>query len=312
MERLIIIIIGATRYLGLLILFLYIVVSFFYSSLFQTGDEIFSNGGRIKLIICCAFLAFIYIIKLLYKKYKLKNLDKQYIRDIPNQYSVPVIAFLYNKRIKIESVMMTVVIKLYELNLITISKQNGQIIYKANNFENNDKISESERYILEYLLDNEKQKYSYKQFLEVIISELHEKGLITPKKTKVPILSLLFFAMLAILQINGYISRDFYDYILFFGGIIAVIYIIISVYTVKIIDDYSLKGLKEHYNMLGFYNFLNEFSILSKRDMKEYALWKEYLQFAILFGINKNYDLDCELKILTTEEWLDFFDGSKY
>ena len=42
--------------------------------------------------------------------------------------------------------------------------------------------------------------------------------------------------------------------------------------------------------------------------MEEYSLWKEYLEFAVLFNINKNYELKAELNLLTTKEFLDLLE----
>ena len=46
--------------------------------------------------------------------------------------------------------------------------------------------------------------------------------------------------------------------------------------------------------------------MLSQREIEEYPLWKEYLQYAILFQINNKYELRDELNLLTDQEFVVF------
>lgn len=117
---------------AIIILVLFLFFKFVLNSLFQTENPVFENSGRLKLMYICLFLFVIYFTYLLYKKIKLKNLDVQYVRKIPNYYSVPVVSFLYNKRINLQSLLMATILKFYDLNLITILKQENKVMYEVN------------------------------------------------------------------------------------------------------------------------------------------------------------------------------------
>lgn len=292
----------------IILLLVYITFKFLINSLFQTGNPSFEDNGRIMLVFALIILFLIYVSNLIYKKIKIKNLDIKYIREIPNYYSIPVVAFLYNNKIKTKSLIMAIILKLYDLNLITISKEKNKIIYETKDFKNIDKISKSEKYILDWLLDSEKTKYSYKQLIDVITDELSNNKLIKEKSLKTIICIALLVGIVPILQMLGYIPFNIYDYLLIFFVILLFLFMIFSKFKPTINKDYSKKGLEEHYNVLGFYNFLKDFSLLSKRKMEEYSLWKEYLQFAVLFNINKNYILKDRLNNLTFNELLDYIE----
>lgn len=49
--------------------------------------------------------------------------------------------------------------------------------------------------------------------------------------------------------------------------------------------DYSDYGLKLRNNILGFKKYLKDYSLLHEKEVKEVALWKEYLIWAAFFGI---------------------------
>jgi len=285
----------------------YLFITFLFNSIFQKGDETFLDGRKYLLYIF-SILLIIYLIYKLYKKIKLKKLDIEYIREIPNYYSVPVIAFLYNKRFNIKSLIMTTILKLHNLNILKISKNEDKITCEPNDLKNIVKLSESEKYILKWLLDEQKEKYSFNQLTQIITIELYSNQLIKEKTLKSVIMICLVIGIFPVLQMLGYIPFDFYEYSTFFLIILGLLIGIIYLFRPTINKEYSKKGIKEHYNVLGFYNFLNDFTLLSKREMEEYSLWKEYLEFAVLFNINKNYELKAELNLLTTKEFLDLLE----
>lgn len=293
--------------LAFIILIAYMFITFLFNSIFENGDETFLNG-KIYLVYIFSILLLIYVVYKIYKLIRLKSLDIQYIREIPNHYSVPVVAFLYNKRMNLRSLIMSTILKMYNLNIIKISKSENKILCQQNDLKNIDKLSAGEKYILNWLLDENKQTYSFNQLTKIITDELNNNKLIKEKTLASVIIVCLIVGIFATLQMLGYIPFDFYEYYTVFLIILGLFIGIIYLFRPTINKEYNKKGKKEHYNVLGFYNFLKEFTLLSKREMEEYILWKEYLDFAVLFNINKNYELKEELNLLTKDEFLEILE----
>ena len=124
---------------------------------------------------------------------------------------------------------------------------------------------------------------------------------------------IMMIFILGFLTKKGYITPDAYIYLLMFAVVLGVGSIFISPMVPKLNNNflikYNKKGRQEHYNVLGFYNFLKDFSLLNEVEMKEYPLWKEYLQYAVLFEINNNYTLNETLNFMTDEEFINFLTG---
>ena len=123
-------------------------------------------------------------------------------------------------------------------------------------------------------------------------------------KYKIGLFLFLFFgALFSILYMNGIIKYDTYEKFLLPGVVIVIVIILISE-MVPEISEYTKISRKERKNIISFYKFLKDFSSLDEKEMSEYPLWKEYLEFAVLFGINKKYTIE-NINLITTNEFFD-------
>lgn len=167
-------------------------------------------------------------------------------------------------------------------------------------------ISSSEKYIYDWLIDDNKSKYSYKIFIHILRTEINDLGLATNLKIIILLLlGLLLVVLIPILQMAGVISYEYYSYLLVFGFFISIFIIFKSIIKERLNLDYNMKGFKEHCNVLGFYNFIKDFSLLSELEIKHYPLWKEYLEFAILFNLNNKFSFNERIQLLTKNEILE-------
>lgn len=260
---------------------------------------------RLFFIIFIIIIFIFWVIKKFIYMWKMKNLDIEYIRELPNKHSITINAYLYNKRVNVKSMIMAMILKFKDLDIISVEKVENKIVCKPKEHSNELKISTSELYIYNWLTAQDKSGYSQKGFLEQVQNELDDSPLIK-KSIKGIMIMFLLIGMIPIGQMLGYISYD--DYL----SIFMIILLVFSVYSIcismffKLRGDYTKSGKKEHYNLLAFYKFIKDFSLLSEREIEEYPLWKEYLQYAILFDINSNYKLKDDLNLLTDEEFKNF------
>lgn len=105
------------------------------------------------------------------------------------------------------------------------------------------------------------------------------------------IIILLVIIFFFVLQSNGIISLNFYlqimyEFIIIFWGSI---FLKAAIPNLKI--SYTHKGVKERYKVISFYRYLKEFTLLDEKEMEENILSKDYLMYAVLFGINDNLNM---------------------
>lgn len=253
------------------------------------------------IILLCKWIRYIII----------KRQDINYIREIPKKYSLPVVAYLYKKSIHIDAIIMAMILKLKQLNLITEKSENNKTIYVPVKENPPDITSPSERYLYHWIIDHEKSNYSFKKFYEILESELVECGLINKELPAYIFEYIVIFITSLIFVICyhlGFVAESLYMMFLTILFITLILGTIIKLFFPKKISEYSKKGFKEHYVVLGFYAFLKEFTNLSKRDMKEQTIWEEYLAFAVVFNLNINYEIKNEYKFLTKNEVTDILE----
>ena len=255
----------------------------------------------VSIILLCRWIRYLIV--------KRQNIN--YIREIPKKYSLPVVAYLYKKSLHIDAVIIAMILKLKQLNLIQEKIENNKIIYTPVENSPLDITSGSERYLYYWITALDKSNYSFKQFSEVLEKELVECGLMN---TQLPAHIFEYIAIFiasfifVICHHLGFIGESLYDMflmLLFVGAILATI---IKSFSPKKLCEYTKKGFKEHYVVLGFYRFLKDFTRLSKRDMEEQIIWEEYLIFAVIFNLNIRYEIKNEYQFLTQNEIMDILE----
>lgn len=95
---------------------------------------------------------------------------------------------------------------------------------------------------------------------------------------------IIFFAIFAIAFTSEFLNV--FGYIGIFGLIVCqVIAIVINSRTLKKINVYTQKGIDEREMWRGLKKYMEDFSMLDKREVPEIAIWEHFLVFATAFGI---------------------------
>ena len=95
---------------------------------------------------------------------------------------------------------------------------------------------------------------------------------------------IIFFAIFAIAFTSEFLNV--FGYIGIFGLIVCqVIAIVINSRTLKKINVYTQKGIDEKEMWRGLKKYMEDFSMLDKREVPEIAIWEHFLVFATAFGI---------------------------
>ncbi len=95
---------------------------------------------------------------------------------------------------------------------------------------------------------------------------------------------IIFFAIFAIAFTSEFLN--IFGYIGIFGLIVCqVIAIVINSRTLKKINVYTQKGIDEKEMWRGLKKYMEDFSMLDKREVPEIAIWEHFLVFATAFGI---------------------------
>ena len=95
---------------------------------------------------------------------------------------------------------------------------------------------------------------------------------------------IIFFAIFAIAFTSEFLNV--FGYIGIFGLIVCqVIAIVINSRTLKKINVYTQKGINEKEMWRGLKKYMEDFSMLDKREVPEIAIWEHSLVFATAFGI---------------------------
>ena len=95
---------------------------------------------------------------------------------------------------------------------------------------------------------------------------------------------IIFFGIFAIAFTSEFLNV--FGYIGIFGLIVCqVIAIVINSRTLKKINVYTQKGIDEKEMWKGLKKYMEDFSMLDKREVPEIAIWEHFLVFATAFGI---------------------------
>lgn len=95
---------------------------------------------------------------------------------------------------------------------------------------------------------------------------------------------IIFFAIFAIAFTSEFLNV--FGYIGIFGLIVCqVIAIVINSKTLNKINVYTQKGIDEKEMWRGLKKYMEDFSMLDKREVPEIAIWEHFLVFATAFGI---------------------------
>lgn len=267
----------------------------------------FSNIGGI-------FICFVLIKKI--KKYKQKleeapnykpTMPSKYYRDIPNENTTPAgAAFLYYFKKSslglhipdvISATILDLALKKYlSIEILDDKKDEVKIILASDKDKNS--LSKDEKIVYEMLEKvNENKEFTMKEFERYgkkhSSSFTKQYNLIEPE-TKKEIINKGYYDEKLIHESSIFTGNGVgfvFLFIISFIFMIACIIpsIICAIYCFKIANRYNTltqKGVDEKEAWIGLKNFMNDFSMMDKREIPELVLWEKYLVYATAFGIS--------------------------
>ena len=259
-----------------------------------------------------------YIAKKRHRKNKLTETDfnsNHYYRDIIKNYSPATLSYIDDYKID-ENDLIATLISLELKNKVLIQDRITIIDETTSN------LSESEKFVSECIKNNTLQNFNMILFEERIIRDCKNNDLLIESKMSHSkykkkiifsivtyiVIILLFFTfptlfnkMMAnqpVLSIIGIIF-EFALFILVIGFPIIVFNYISAYKKMDFLNPYvrTKKANEINRELEGLKNFIKDFSVLNKREKKEISLWREYMIYSIIFGINTNISSEIFEKI---------------
>lgn len=258
---------------------------------------------------------------IIYKKYdkerKIKYRGK-YHREIPADYSPAIVSYLMNnKNLKGSDLSVTILslIEKKQLKLEQLEDYKDFLIaeknYKFINIGSDDKLSDSELYLKNWLLNDVGDKNSFTlRELKVFIkkhkelfskifhiwskkvkSEAKELELFEKKSISMYIISITIGLIGALISLF-FLSND----IVAFAGVDFFIAYAFIMYILTL-SKKSVKGIEQYTKWKAFKNFLKDFGRFKEKELPEISLWEKYLVYAAAFGMADKVEKEMHLKM---------------
>lgn len=304
------------KIIGFLILIffcVFIVIFCFFSSFLIETFGLYDICLKINVFILL-FLPFYYLINYFIEKIRLKKienklvmkkLDIQYFRDIINNYSPGVLSLIYDGRLVFDKDLMLSILYLQNKGYIKIENNIIKLINnKFDNLNNNLKIIlENYDLFLDDTLSTTvngkviktKTGLFHRNWSESIFNEAVAQGLVVERKEKKVVigyfLSIFLFIEGVLFFCGSYGEMAIFAFFLsFFSYILKYLSFAWNQY------PKTKKGYELYAKIKGLKNFINDFSILTEKEVKELEVWDDYILYAIMF--NKNSHLNKDVKFL--------------
>lgn len=225
--------------------------------------------------------------------------EKDYCRELIEEYSIAELAFLDNLEIDEEKVAICSLLNMKLKKIIDINENGIKIIEK--DFTN---LKETEKYLLENCKDGRIDVFPSGDFELLSIKEAKKDGLvenvknpqnaISKKKLELILLFILFNIIVAFILFIFYSNQNIFYYILI--TYIFSIYLIVNFlgiyfksYKHLINKTYKRteKGEKINIKLEGLKKYIQDFGDLGDENSNTLVVWEGYLIYSCLFGINK-------------------------
>ena len=201
---------------------------------------------------------------------------------IPNIISATILDFAYKKYLKIE--------------ILDEDKKEITITLLPN--MDKQKLSSDEKVIYEMLeVVNEEKRFTMKEFEKYCkkhTSSFSKKYNKIEPDTKAELISRNLYDKKLVTKANDYAAYSIGYFFAFLASTIfmivcAIPFLLCTIYTSKLYNKYNTltqKGTDEKEAWNGLKNFMDDFSMLDKREIPELVLWEKYLIYATAFGIS--------------------------
>lgn len=268
-----------------------------------TVQVIFGNGVMMFLLmfISMAFPALFfllnYVVKYLVKRQAIGDIkkqidfatDKDYYRDILNNYSIGAISYLRKLRCNIKRESRATLLQLEMKKIIKITPLYIEIIDEQ--WRENISLTQYEKYIISNIKDGILEITNPKMFSKIVEEELKNNQLIKRNEKKLSIIILTELVALLCLGIVIFVMFNFDLFIIKMILWLAILLILsfIFMYPMAIKATYirTNLGMNICKKSIQLKNYIKHFSRLDTRDKEELLIWKEYMIYSVMFGLNK-------------------------
>ncbi len=240
------------------------------------------------LLILPGILSYIFL-KLKYKNAKyIKRTLENITRELSNLYSPAICSLLYNKKIEAYSDYSATILKLENEGYIKVNNSDYTIDFLK---EDISKLNNHEKYALE-CLKNEKS-FDMKKFKNCVIEDAINLEIIEKKQREISDKKIVLFVALFIFGFSAVmvlISINLYFSLIFL--VLGVVFKITNGFDTNIEDGYilTIQGKKIKKEIIGFRNFVKEYTLLKERQIEEKEIFGNYISYAIALGEEKTVE----------------------
>lgn len=243
-----------------------------------------------------------------FSKYTKKNMNIYY-RELPSNYSPAIVSTLSNSQIEFNKDLPATILYLCANNYLKLNESNYSYKFELTN-KKQDSLLEHEKYILNKISSLNENTFNLPLWQELVIKDSIKLDLLidtnVDNKTSkdniknaqeifnkfFPRYSITFFCILIIFTLFNYINITFllcyiFIFLILFPIILTIILCSCNTTKSKFSYKRTKKGEEDYEKWIAFKNFLEDYSLINTRDIKDIAIWEYYLAYAIAFGINK-------------------------
>lgn len=238
--------------------------------------------------------------------------NQKYLRDFPSEATPASVGYLFNKKISSKELSASIM-ELIDLKVIEASKTDKKD-YLFTLKKDKETLTSEQKKLVEFLFVNESQialsslkksaKKSYEDFLnrykdwedEALATALNKEYFETNRNTSLYILYCLLGLVIGGYSIYKHSDAFTFNYNLYLGVASIILAIFSMIYIAKS-SKRTPSGALEFVKWKALKNFLNDFSIIDKRELPEIALWGKYLVYAVVLGCASKLAKDMQIRV---------------
>lgn len=215
---------------------------------------------------------------------KIKNIEKNYIRDIPENYSPSIASLIYDLKIDVYKDYTATILYLCTKKYIDIEKSGDT--YKITPGERTDysKLGKCEQYVLNKIINDD--NFDENKFKQIIIDEAQQKELITDKLHSRKMKWIFIIAICLILCIICY-KINMYLFVFY----ISIVPVSIGAYH-ELQKEYgknteyirTKKGNEVARLLGGLKNYIEDYTLIKDKEIDYIQILEEYIPYAISLG----------------------------